>query len=321
MIFIILAILLELVYSINQIVLINSTDFVVIQLRAIELNLYQANYIKQYIGEATNGQVYQTSWVFSNYNYTPIKGSKIKSKEYLLDTKSRFVYKPNKYFNYKQIDKITWLVTGLKTGLVTKSVTKPYGDTTSIINVHILPITKQIVSSNFLLDDESWTISGSNPLKPSGIKYWNYNGGFITGSEDYINVDYSEIKHTYSIINRPDKSLWYFKAPNKYYQNLAISYGGFLEFKLIELTGDFNSNINMVPIVKLNSPLISLGYYNKTKFKNHWLIQLVPDNFLPKVSPNQFTNLLEQINGLEILGDWTQGYETVGLDSVLVKAK
>ncbi len=301
------------VHSINQIVLINSTDFVVIQLRAIELNLNQANYIKQYMGKATNGQVYQTSWVFSNYNYAPIKGSKIKSKEYLLDTKSRFVYKPNMYFNSKQIDKITWLVT--------RSVTKPYGDITSIINVHVLPINKQIVSSDFLLGDESWTISGSNPLKPTGIKYWNYNGGFITGSEDYINVDYSKIKHTYSIINRPDKSLWYFKAPYKYYQNLAISYGGFLEFKLIELAGDFTGNIDTVPIVKLNSPLISLGYYNKTQFKNNWSIQLVPDNFLPKVSPDQFTNLLEQINGLEILGDWTQGYETIGLDSVIIKAR
>ncbi len=279
----------------NQVVIVNSTNFVVVQLKP------QLEY--QYIVQAKNGQVYQTSWVFSHYNYAPAKGLEIKLNEYLSDIKSRFVYKPKRYDSKSQLDLLGWV----------------NRDTTSIgkvqVLVHVLPESKYIISSNFLLGDESWTISGSNPLKPPKVIYQNYNGGFITGTENYINV--------FSYLG-PDKAIWYFKAPDYYYRDLSIGFGGTLEFKLVWLAGDLaglHVNSQTIPLVKLGCSRLTVNYYNTefNKFKKKWIIRLVPEEFVPRVSPEEFINLLEQINSIEILGDWTKGYETIGLKWIRIK--
>ncbi len=279
----------------NQIVIINSTNFVVIQLKP------NAQY--QYVGSGGNGQVYQTSWVYSNYNYEPAKGQLIKPGEKLTDTKSRFVYKPSWYNLISQIDIVSWL-----------SVNNE--NKTSIVHVHLLPKTKCIVSSNFLLGDESWIITGSNPLKPAKPVYHNYNRGFISGTENYIHVQSA---------GKLDKSIWYFKAPEQYYRDLSIGYAGTLEFELVWLAGNLaglHINLQTVPVVKLSSPDLSVDYFLPKllpKWTNIWTIQLIPENFQPKVSSNQFNKLLEQICSIEILGDWTSGYETIGLKLVRIK--
>jgi len=281
---------------INQIVIINSTDFITCQLKP-----QKAQY--QYIGLAENGQVYQTSWVFSHYNYEPAKGVVIGLNEYLSDTKSRFVYKPSRYNPGSQLDLLIW----------------SNRDTTSILKVHVLPASKQIISSNFLFGDESWTITDSNPLKPVPIKHWVHNGGFITGTENYINVQ--------SAIG-PDKSLWYFKAPIRYYRDLSIGYAGTLEFELIWFAGDLASlHKGQVPLVKLSCPGLTINHYSSHKWtqsdkiKSTWTIQLVPEEFSPQVTKKEFARLLEQINSIEILGDWTSGYETMGLSWVRIKIR
>ncbi len=277
----------------NQVVIVNSTDFVVIQLKPKD------NY--QYVGLASNGLVYQTTWVFSHYDYTPTKGLKINPNEYLTDKKSRFVYKPNQYTPWSQLDLLVW----------------SNSNTPSIIQVHVLPESKQIVSSRFLLGDEAWIITGSNPLRPAQITHWGYNGGFITGTENYIHVQST---------GGPDKAIWYFKAPEKYYRDLTIGYSGTLEFELVKLGGDFShGKLNPVPIVKLSCPGLTLNYYSAREwtelmeFKRNWTIRLVPEEFSPRVTPKDFASLLEQVNSIEILGDWTSGYETIGLNWVQIK--
>ncbi len=274
---------------INQIVIANSPGYLTIQLKP--------NGKYKYLGMAFNGQVFQTSWVFSHYDYAPVSGLILNPQEYLTDNKARFVYKTNLHIPSTQIDKLEFINI----------------ETFSITYVHILSKSKQIVSSNFLLGDEFWIISGSNPLKPNQVNYWTHNSGFITGTETYINVDSS---------SRLDKSIWYFKAPEKYYRDLSIVYCGTMEFELVALAGDFNvKHLNKAPIVKLSSPDLSVRYFLPDQWvgiKKSWTIRLVETEFLPQLSPGNFIKLLTKINSIEILGDWTSGYETIGLSWVQI---
>ena len=276
---------------INQIVIANSTNYLSIWLKP------KAKY--KYLGLAINGQVYQTSWVFSHYDYAPANGVILNPQEYLTDSKSRFVYKTNSHILSSQIDKLEFINI----------------ETFSIVYVHILPKSKQIVSSNFLLGDDSWIISGSNPLKPNQVKYWPHNSGFITGTENYINVDSS---------SRLDKSIWYFKAPDKYYRDLSIAYLGTLEFELVSLAGDFNKlQLNKVPIVELSSCDLVIQYFSPILWdgsKRSWIIKLVEINFLPQLTTKDFIKLLTQIDSIKILGDWTSEYETIGLVWIQIKS-
>jgi hypothetical protein len=277
---------------INQIAIANSSGYLSIQLKP--------NGKYKYLGMAFNGHVFQTSWVFSHYDYAPANGMILNPQEYLTDSKARFVYKTNLHILSSQIDKLEFFNI----------------ETFSITYVHILPKSKQIVSSNFLLGDESWIISGSNPLKPNQIKYWTHNSGFITGTETYINVDSS---------SSLDKAIWYFKAPEKYYRDLSIvcDNSGTIEFELVALAGDFNvKHFNQAPIIKLSSPDLSVRYFLPDHWdgiKKSWTIRLVETNFLPQLSPGNFIKLLTEINSIEILGDWTSGYETIGLSWVQIR--
>ncbi len=102
--------------------------------------------------------------------------------------------------------------------------------------VTLVPPSGALVGSNFLLDNNGWTISG-NKQASSPASYEPYTRGvllnhYVTGADDKINVPYS---------GAADQSLWYFEAPSKFLGNWGISYGGELQFTLGSFSGDFSS--------------------------------------------------------------------------------
>lgn len=209
--------------------------------------------------------------------------------------------------------------------------------------VTLVPPSGNIVGSNFLVSDESWTISGNKALSmtPTFEKYsrgalLNY---YIVGTDDIINVPQA---------NGLDKSLWYFEAPSKFYGNLGISYGGNLQFTIGSFSGDFSrlndlsSNVVILECEECVGPVgkgITLGYTMATLFKSpngvfdgtpkKISIQLTenggwlkdPQNTLKawyKPSKCDVIQVLSRLSKIRILGDWTSWYETVAIDNIQI---
>ena len=124
------------------------------------------------------------------------------------------------------------------------TVTDPSGVVSYPGTVTIVPPSGCIVSSDFLLSNELWTIEG-NKAASYNTTFEPYSRGsllnrYILGTDDKINVQNS---------GDSDKSLWYFVAPSQFLGNVGISYGGSLQFTLSSFSGDFS---------KLNDLQVSL---------------------------------------------------------------
>jgi hypothetical protein len=93
-----------------------------------------------------------------------------------------------------------------------------------------------LVGSDFLLNNENWTIIG-NKAAFINTNYEPYSRGvqmnrYVYGTDEKINILKAG---TFS----PDQSLWYFNAPSKFLGNFGIAYGGSLQFTLSGFSGDF----------------------------------------------------------------------------------
>lgn len=160
---------------------------------------------------------------------------------------------------------------------------------------------------------------------------------YITGTDDLINVDSS---------SSPDRSLWYFEAPPKYYGNLGISYGGSLSFTIAAFSGDFSSlnamTANVVELecescdgpirkgIRLGFSMAALsaspnGMFNGNAMKivlplheNAGWLKDSQDVLVPwyKTSQCDIIQVLSRLSKIRILGDYTTWYETVAIDNV-----
>lgn len=110
--------------------------------------------------------------------------------------------------------------------------------------VTLVPPSGALVGSDFLLDNQGWTIVG-NKAATSAATFEAYSRGallnhYVYGTDDKINVKGSG----------SDSSLWYFKAPKSFLGNWGISYGGSLQFTLGLFSGDIK-NLNLENNVSL----------------------------------------------------------------------
>lgn len=95
---------------------------------------------------------------------------------------------------------------------------------------------------------------------------------FITKTDDYINLHNNYLY---------DKSIWYFKALEKYNIDLSLAYGGYIEFFQMFFSGDFSklNNLEHIPLVKIKCSKFtySFNYFFKNKlnnFENKFIIKL-----------------------------------------------
>lgn len=180
-----------------------------------------------------------------------------------------------------------------------------------------------LYKSDFIKNTEGWEIVGNNPNYKNRLKYYKYilskNGNiilnrYVVGQESLINVN--------PINNQlDDKNLWYFK------HTLPPSNTNFKDAKVITFTlynyqGDF-SNLNTK-----NNPLIRLISYDKLIVESkpnlipfsktyNFNVPLVEEVMTSETKDN-LKKVLANLKEIHILGDWTQGYELIGLDNLLV---
>lgn len=220
------------------------------------------------------------------------------------------------------------------------------GERSDYGTITLVPPTGAIVGSNFLLNNEAWTITG-NKAQVNTPTYERFSRGalmnyYISGTDDVINVKES---------NSPDHSLWYFEAPSKFYGNYGISYGGTISFNIAAFSGDFSKlNDGKVNVIELHcadcvGPVgkgITLGYSldqlaksPNGKFTGQpkkitislnehggWLKDS-QDVLLPWTKPSKcdIIQVLSRMTKIKILGDWTTWYETVAIDDIQISNK
>jgi hypothetical protein len=174
-----------------------------------------------------------------------------------------------------------------------------------------------------LIEHRPWIIAGQR-LKPDiGTPSLSH---FIIGKEDRVNVDAR---------NRDDKDLWYFQSPQ-----ITLGFRPtLLSFNMMSFSGDFRRQNQSPSLVRLrfeDGGLAEFPVYQeydgslKTFYvpfvEKLWTISYDAPTIsydaptisydAPSTSVTGWDNWHTKPFRLEILGDWTQGWETIGLDNV-----
>lgn len=184
---------------------------------------------------------------------------------------------------------------------------------------------KVFYENSFLLGSEGWIITG-NKLESDALhqaytllqsdKNCNTQmSRYITGKDDLVNVDYK---------NKYDKNLWYFKSPPiKISHDKTTGKPVLLTFTLTSFMGDFrhlNRCSALIKIKLVNGNTISYPYVakydgNMVSFNVPLRSELWYNDAETKVN---FDTIFDAEFEIEILGDWTQGVEVIGLDNVII---
>ena len=162
-----------------------------------------------------------------------------------------------------------------------------------------------VSGSTFLLDNEGWTIIGNKNVEAAThLKYnMGYLSNFIIGTDNLVNVDAN---------NKDDKNFWYFKSPLITLKKQPFG----MSFSIISFSGDFTKlNRGFPPVVKITTNDGVVVRFNKAVFDGHMNVPFVNELWdcnrgfsFKQVFSHPFT--------IEILGDWTQRIETVGIDNI-----
>lgn len=314
--------------ELHQIVYVNSNDYIVVNSKQINFKHGISSSFYLDLSLKPSGKFYQLSYVFSKYGYFPYQGKEITNSTLINDNKGRFVYKLGNTNDYLikngVIDSVNIIIHYIDNS---KNLRKLSG------TIMFLPNSGTFVSSDFVLNNDGWKIMYNHPIRTpiqeSTYCNWNHNdiSMFITGTDNYIDLDQT---HTY------DKSVWYFISPAKYNMDLSLAYFGWIDFTQVILSGDFSkmNNLILYPIIKIscNNLHDTIGYYTTINIRenittnNHLNFHIKLDEniwYYPykndrRISKLNFIKCISDINSFEILGDWTPGIETVGLDSVRI---
>lgn len=214
---------------------------------------------------------------------------------------------------------------------------KDFDDESLEGTVVIVPPSKVVVASEFLLGDEEWSVVDNGPDGKT-VSYERINRGimsfYIFASDGSLNIGR----------DGNDMDIWYFELPKKFHGWHGIAYGGRLEFDLSSFSGDFSVE-NLHPFRRLNLVEIrcercslnngetygfplnaSDGFSGNTKSFSvplhesaGWLKD--PKNTLFEwVVPTkcEMIEMLSGISSIRILGDFTVWYETVMIDNVKI---
>lgn len=151
---------------------------------------------------------------------------------------------------------------------------------------------------NFLLNNQGWKIIGNKQIEEAIHQAYNINNlmsHYIIGKDKLINVDYK---------NKDDTNIWYFQSPLTYIDNKS----NFISFTITSFEGDFTKLNNLEYIIRIKSDKTELKY-NINDYNGKDKIFYFP-------LLNKFNN--ENVI-IEILGDWTQGNEVIGIDNIYIK--
>ena len=178
----------------------------------------------------------------------------------------------------------------------------------------------------FLLGTEGWTASGYGSVEHRAFTIHSHRDGpslshYILGKEERVNVDAQ---------NRNDKDLWYFQSPP-----IVLEFRPtLLMFTMTSFSGDFKRLNRVQALVRLRFDdgvvagfPVYQSYDGRSKtFYVQFIEELWINNLPTSIydGPNSYAGsnpllkdrLYKRQFNMEILGDWTQGWETIGLDNV-----
>jgi hypothetical protein len=202
---------------------------------------------------------------------------------------------------------------------------------TIILIISSLALSAEILYKNeFMIDNNGWRITGNKVEEPAVHQSYNLNrdmSHYIMFKDNLIN---SEPK------NPSDRTLWYFESasiiinPNHKYESIASKqykpiYPTVLTFTMTSFVGDFrrlNSNLDLVRIkngantIAFKAPTDYDG--NMRTFNVPIVRQLWHFHNGAELTDEEFKNMFIGPFIIEILGDWTQGIEVIGLDNVII---
>lgn len=176
----------------------------------------------------------------------------------------------------------------------------------------------------FHTNNNGWKIVGNKNVTDAGFRPYTLNSlmsRYIVGDDKVINVDYKR---------KDDSNLWYFGK--QFPSNFSLSNSSIFSFTMTSFVGDFKN---------MNSPFSALLRVtnNVTNeliiFPVNHLIEKYNGSFQEFVIPmvnsvwlngrtytqmgfEHFKNVLKNVTQIEILGDWTRGNETMGLDNIMI---
>uniref|UniRef100_A0A7S3K4L5 Laminin IV type A domain-containing protein n=1 Tax=Aureoumbra lagunensis TaxID=44058 RepID=A0A7S3K4L5_9STRA len=256
-----------------------------------------------------SGTLYHLSKVYAKYGYEPKRGKLVQ----LDDSVDRVLYERPKYDTENRHGAWGYFVWGnARVNLVGPS--------------HIL------IASRFDNSDEQWQLvrnrASSPTWDPAGLGI--HINRFIIGFDDLVHKSPGSTSETNS-------SRFLFSAPSKFLHRQAAAYGGTLEFALIALAGEiFSKNSasrhNLVEIQGTNGITLTFPLWNVSQStngifsiplnENSGWIQDPKNELLQWSVPSKctFIQTLADIRYFYILGDFSDWYESIALDNVLLRA-
>lgn len=317
--------------ALHQLVILNSEGNSMITLKVYDKSFPSSDFSFYIENLPTYGEVKQLSQVYSSYGYDPIDGYRINtSHSVVTDTKNRIYYKTNHGVKPPR-DTLSYIAVNKKNGCVS---------TQGLIT--IAPDTGILAGSDFLINSENWNIVGNKEIhgvvEISHTSITPLLSHYIYGSDNIVNSNTKDPN---------DKSIWYFQAPDKFLGNIAIAYGGQLEFTIAAFSGDFSK---MHPLsyyavilecticneetgARLGFPIANIHELSNFTGKSTkiiislneysgWLLDVgISYKDVSTKMPNkcEFINILSKLSSIKILGDLTVWYETIALDNIFVK--
>lgn len=197
-----------------------------------------------------------------------------------------------------------------------------------LVLLHGFPSIIMAKKYGFLLGDEGWTTVGYGSIehRPWIMSSMSH---FILGKEDRVNVDAR---------NRDDKDLWYFQSPPIILEFRPT----LLMFSMMSFSGDFRRPNRVQALVRLRFEDGTIAefpvYQDYDGSGKTFYVQFIEELWTIIYDDAPTINLSDDAPTiiydddalsrpfighwykhpfrLEILGDWTQGWETIGLDNV-----
>lgn len=182
----------------------------------------------------------------------------------------------------------------------------------------------------FLLDNENWSIIGNKNYEPAVHQSYNIDNAlshYIMFKDNLINVDNK---------NKNDKTLWYFRSPDiiinteckpgtNSKNKKLLKHPKLLTFTMSSFQGNFNKLNENVALVKLknnnNCFIFNAPQYDgkSREFNVPFVYSLwMHEHNNNLVSQEEIDKMFIGTFSIEILGDWTQGMEVIGLDNIVL---
>ena len=176
----------------------------------------------------------------------------------------------------------------------------------------------------FHMNNNGWKIVGNKNDTDAVFRPYSLNGmmsNYIIGDDKVINVDYKR---------KDDSNLWYFGK--QFPANFSLANSSIFSFTMTSFVGNFNNPNNPLSALirvtnNVTNELIIFPVNHLIEKYNgsfqEFIVPMVHNVWLngrnyTQMRVEYFKNVLKNVTQIEILGDWTRGNETMGLDNIMI---